>query len=240
MIAGVLKYYFFLSFLNTHIEPMDDSQITFLGSILITQQTRLTNSWIFRHGVPTFRYTQRQRADDPSRPLFEHDMRVYQCSFPDCTKVDYITFPYCKQHSSVVHGVGVGRSTIVGAGDGLFATTDLHVGHTIPYTGELISQSQLDNRYGFDDTTTAPYAYRLDGTNLYIDSALMRCAAAMANHNPDNVNAELITIHDGAGGANAFLRVIRNIDMGDEIFIDYGDEYQFHNGKSETLFIHEI
>lgn len=187
-------------------------------------------SWTRNHGIPTFQYFGGGTAK-----IFEHAMFLYVCREVGCQCVGYRTFPYCDRHYKIKHHVEIRKSTIVGAGDGLFALQSISTGHRLPYTGELKSKSAIDDRYG-DEDNTAPYAMQLGDTNQYIDSALQRCTAAWTNHS-ERSNCKLDW--DSESG-NAFLEVVRDVLQGDELFADYGSDYNFQASKSRIIFIQEI
>lgn len=183
-----------------------------------------------------------------SRLTFDNDnfrckIQCGQCDHikPDgerCRNRVCIGFPTCWIHSKITYGVKVKDSLEVNSEKGLFATRDFETGDWIcPYSGELITNQCLEARYPGD--RTAPYAVSRASDNLYIDSACVRGIGSMANgrfkrdgfsRNRCLHNAEIVTRR----GAGIWLKAIRDIEEGDEIFVYYGDEYRLdldHNTK---------
>ena len=90
-------------------------------------------------------------------------------------------------HTVSILGLTIKPSPIPDAGLGLFAVKDFPRGsHLTPYLGEILSKSQLDDRYG-DDNFTAPYAVSIS-SNVFIDSACHRCIGAYANGSTEGSN----------------------------------------------------
>ena len=129
-------------------------------------------------------------------------------------------------HTKIVYSVQVRDSTLVDAGKGRFATRDFEEGEwIIPYIGELINETCLNDRYGDD---TAPYASAFS-KRWYIDGACTRGTATRANGlfqrdgRSRTVNAHGAVIENRDSGL--WLRARREISEGDEIFVWYGDDY---------------
>ena len=134
--------------------------------------------------------------------------------------------PLCWIHTKIVYGVQVRDSTLADAGKGLFATRDFEQGEwIIPYIGELINETCLNDRYGDD---TAPYASAFS-RRRYIDGACMWGTATPANGlfrrdgRSRTVNAHNTVIENRNSGL--WLRARRQISEGDEMFVWYGDDY---------------
>jgi len=92
------------------------------------------------------------------------------------------------------------------------------------YHGQVINRAELLNWYG---DKTAPYGVRLNA-NTFVDSASLRGVGSLANHSKDvrDVNADLSVYYGERNiGERARILAIEPIRNGDEIFIDYGDEY---------------
>jgi len=98
----------------------------------------------------------------------------------------------------------------------------------VSYIGEVLNQNELDNRYvGADET--APYTEDVDD-DVYVDAACMRGVASLANDarpgstcvgDTCKTNAKFVS----EGGNYPFLKAIRRIRNGHEIFVEYGDFY---------------
>ncbi len=71
--------------------------------------------------------------------------------------------PTCHIHSKSLYGVEFKKLTIAGGGLGLFACKQFKNEDIIaPYTGELLTKRELDDRYGREkkDCDYAPYAVK--------------------------------------------------------------------------------
>jgi hypothetical protein len=166
-----------------------------------------------------------------------------------CRRHVCIGLPYCPTHLTTLLHLKIAPSTIPNSGKGLFAfdrtvgpnTVIFRPGDTIcEYHGELITRAQADNRYG---PFTAPYAVSItsprDGRERAVeDAALVRGIGAMPNHFSGNMaNAQLVPRYDRArrnnnnGGLGWFtlIAAVSHIRNGEEIFVDYGDEYELGN-----------
>lgn len=125
----------------------------------------------------------------------------------------------------------VAESNIPNAGKGLFAH-DPSAGENRPvfrkgdvivrYTGENVSSRTINNRYPGD--ITGAYAIA-DAGEAGVDAACKRGIAALANAGTQkNANAQYAWI-DGA----YYIESTRNIRHGQEILVDYGSNYRFHD-----------
>lgn len=166
---------------------------------------------------------------------FQCEIACQQCEFVKengirCRNRTCFGVPYCWQHNRRVFGVQVRPSD---HGKGLFTTRFFASGSWIaPYKGELISTECLNLRYPGD--VTAPYTVRR-GARSFIDSACYRGIASMANakfgrnrfsRSRNYHNSEIAL----RGNGELWLRAIRDIEEGHEIFVYYGTEYRLdHN-----------
>lgn len=155
-----------------------------------------------------------------------------------CRRRVCIGLPYCHAHLLYVKYLQIKESTIPNSGKGLFAfkpdaTGDneiiFHRGDTIiEYHGESVSSADLDDRYG---DYTAPYAIQ-HSRHRFEDAACWRGIGAMANHqNARRANAEYTPRRDG----RVWLRATKNIRQGQEIFCNYGVEYDLTEPTTNTL-----
>ena len=163
----------------------------------------------------------------------------FKCQL-ECDQCDHVTLnglrcqrrvcigvPTCWQHTKTKYGVKSAISTIVGAGKGLFATRNFNRWEWIcPYIGENITDACLTARFG---NGTAPYA--TDSVGGAIDSACRRGIASLANglftangnsRGERFHNARIVYNPDG----EIWVRAIKFIPSGDEIYIFYGKEYR--------------
>lgn len=111
------------------------------------------------------------------------------------------------------------KSTIPGAGLGLFSKMAIRKGDTIgPYTGKILTDAQANR---------APYV-----NSLYLVWVCKDCwiygeppyanYTRYINHDDRRPNAELIT---SSRWKKARIAALRNIRPGEEIFFDYGESY---------------
>lgn len=149
-----------------------------------------------------------------------------QCAFvaPDgtrCRRLTTITHPYCAHHMRLVHGVEVRRSTIPGAGMGLFAVRHIPKDvYLFDYDGDRLSVSEYTERYA--ELGFGPYAIELS-PSVIIDA--YRTDAGIARY---------ICTYHGSGrrpnvryystGQRVEIWTIRPIEPGDELLADYGRE----------------
>lgn len=132
--------------------------------------------------------------------------------------------PLCAQHNRMVYGLRIAKSTIPGAGEGVFATRPIRAGATIcPYFGETISKACFIKRY--KRQPVAPYSLHR------IDSACDRSLGSMANalfkangkcRSESAHNATFVASH---GAKTMVLVATKDIREGEEIFVYYGDQY---------------
>jgi len=172
------------------------------------------------------------------RPRFECTLIEVRCQHISilgdrCSKVQCIGAEFCARHLQTDHCLKISTSTLRGCGLGLFAS-DARRPDTaivfayypkrkrgdfiIKYTGEVISDKETDARYG--QGNTVPYGARLSATNN-VDAACLRGAGSLANHKQRrHANARLICTR-----TSVYLEATKHIRNGDEIFIDYGGDY---------------
>jgi hypothetical protein len=172
--------------------------------------------------------------------LFEHHgsnfschLKQYRCEHVNpntklqCKRKQYIGFDLCYQHLKTDHNLKIAPSTIPKAGKGLFAfNAEADDGdivfskdeRIIDYNAQLITLIELNKRYG---NKTAPYAVQIN-KNLYEDAGCVRSAGSIANHKPrKKTNAKLYAYR-----GKTYLKAIKNIKNGDEIFVNYGTDYE--------------
>lgn len=174
-----------------------------------------------------------------SRLTFEN--RIFKCNL-ECGQCDYIKAgggrcrnrvcfgtPTCWIHTMIRYGVKTRVSTIPNAGKGLFATRDFRFRDYIcPYIGEEVTAECDTLRYGVNGV--APYS--TSNGESSIDSACMRGTAAFANGKFTHGgrarairfhNAQLY--HNDADNNRPWLKALRGIRNGEEIFVYYGNAY---------------
>ena len=134
--------------------------------------------------------------------------------------------PFCWVHNKQYYGLQIRDSQF---GKGLFATRNMPNGHWIcPYVGEVITEACLNLRY--PGHRTAPYA--VNDTCQDIDSACRRGIAAMANGLFRGTRSRARAVHHAileyrhAPFNTVWIRAIRDINIGEEIFVHYGSQYR--------------
>jgi hypothetical protein len=146
-----------------------------------------------------------------------------------CRNRCVIGLDYCHIHTKYVLKLQIKKSTIENAGKGLFAYGNPNEiifkknSKICDYNGQLISEETLNGRY---DQYTAPYAIRLH-KNKYEDASTVRGIGSTANHSniKRKINARLSVKRDNT----AQLMSTKDIKGGQEIFVDYGDDYLFQD-----------
>ena len=185
-------------------------------------------------------------------------LRNIQCEALDqktqqqCKRQTVVGCGICWQHLKKLHQLRIKKSTILvdgkSIGKGLFAITTQdpeqilfeNGTHIIDYVGEQLAEHEREERYG---DGTGPYCIGgedSDSEDGYdtplIDCAFTRGVAALANHKSEpEANARYVFDED----RNIHTIVaIKSIHSGEEIFCDYGPNYQLHGvfaGTHDTL-----
>lgn len=165
-----------------------------------------------------------------------------------CKRKCIIGFEYCPTHLEIIKKLKIKPSTIQGAGKGLFVSDKTKaIGEVVffkhskvaDYNGVIKTRQQLTQQYRGH---TAPYAVELVG-NSNIDAADKRSVGSLVNHkelydedtdNPipmrvqnDYANCVLARERQNRRVVGIYLKAIRDIRNGEELFASYGDEYDF-------------
>lgn len=149
-----------------------------------------------------------------------------------------IGLPYCWQHSEIKLRLRIADSTIPNAGKGLFAHDPsaakgkpvFRKGDIIvSYTGEKVSRKDFNRRYPGDITAAYALAHR-NGTG--IDSACKRGIASLANAGTQKTANSQYALLDG----KYYVECTRDIRHGQEILVDYGSDYRFHDTIHTTRY----
>jgi hypothetical protein len=115
-------------------------------------------------------------------------------------------------------GIEVRPSTISGAGLGMFASVDIEKGETISrYTGTPITVD--DNAASTEHAKD--YTMKISAAECLVSTHGATTLTHYANHQP-NARANAMFRQSGDG---VFLVAKKKIGAGEEIFVDYGDEY---------------
>lgn len=141
--------------------------------------------------------------------------------------------PRCWQHTRLMLGLKVGPSGVAGAGKGLRATRSFRRGDFVsPYYADVKTDDQLDEIYGEGDDALAPYALKVNsaarnGEPLVYDAR--RTDAGYARYandcRPENRRSRQCRGNNAAFEPNGYLRALRDIRPGEEVFASYGASY---------------
>lgn len=178
---------------------------------------------------------------ESEQPQFQCKLKAYRCRSMvkgrHCKKHTVLSSPYCWVHLLYQHHLRLLPSTVEGAGKGVFVidkkqpvgTVVFKKGATIcPYMGELINAQQLQDRYGDGN---APFVLEVS-KDAFIDAACERSVGSMINHKPRRqANCEFVA---NRRDKTARLRATKNITNGQELFVSYGDDYDWDLGHYTT------
>ena len=160
-----------------------------------------------------------------------------------CTKNTVIGAPYCWIHLLYQKHLRIKDSNIHNAGKGLFVIDKRRANNAIifregqtiiRYHGEIINENELIRRYG---QFTAPYGIRIrENQNRYEDGAIERGVGSLINH---SANERIINCRFGVSTNNKnpelndliIVKAIKNIRNGQELYVNYGDEYNFNEDE---------
>lgn len=193
-------------------------------------------------------------SDEDEQPIkFSSNLHCSQCTAKvtgnrRCKRTVCMGLPYCWSHTRKILGLKRAKSTIPNAGDGIFAfKRNFAKGEIIaPYFGEIISKNVLETRYGAG-SHVAPYAIEVDKNLRYEDGAIERGIGTLPN-DPTltdrkkkslkrKINAKFIKKKKN-GQRRIFLKAIRHIGDGSEIFVDYGKDYVLEgNASHKTKYV---
>lgn len=148
----------------------------------------------------------------------------------------------CWQHAIIEDGLRVKQSTLPNVGMGLFAMRDFSSGSIIcEYIGEYIDTKELERRYGNDVGQYAIVVANDSRENpIYIDAReTNKGYGRFINHvSMSEANAEFVSYPKRSGEKydRVMVEAVRTIKAGEEIFVDYGNEYW---GRGDD-YVHEI
>ena len=114
----------------------------------------------------------------------------------------------------------IAASTVPGAGRGLFARVPLAPGDVLRVAGVLVEAGSVADDY---TRYADAYKFRVGEQQLLIPVGY----AALVNHSAANPNLEKVV-----AGREVFLRVIRPVAAGEELFFRYSDYAQERFGLS--------
>jgi Proteins containing SET domain len=123
-----------------------------------------------------------------------------------------------KAHTHTEADFEIRRSTIKGAGRGLFTKVAIAEGDTIGYyTGEVIDEAEFHN----PERPFSAYVLWVCRTHVIIGEGPKANYTRFINHS-DEPNAFLIV---SSRWKTARFEALREISPGEEIFFDYGEDY---------------
>ena len=182
--------------------------------------------------------------------VFSCPLKSWQCTEHKrdgsrCSRKVVIGSPVCWQHLGLVYRLTAKPSTITGAGKGLFAhdpESDIVFKKNeqiITYTGDVITNAELQERYPRKKKfePIAPYTIKLKQTR-YVDSACDRGIGSIVNNaSNSNANAKIVSVFN-ANPQYIYIKAIKNIRHGEEIFASYGPAYNKKNMTNKRVRYH--
>ena len=180
--------------------------------------------------------------DGNTQPKFQCNLKKIQCAYINpsnrhqCKRQVCKGIDLCWYHLLHEKHLRIKKSTIPGAGMGLFAALPNDDSHAIVfrgasqnssgqsicrYNGEVITKEESTRRYGLYN---GPYLAEVNA-NMDEDGACVRGVGTFCNQAPTAAqrNANLY-VH----GGKVFVRAKKNIRNGDEIFLNYGNSYNMN------------
>ena len=194
--------------------------------------------------------SQWEEIEDQPVSNFKCQLKTRQCEYilssgrerRRCKNRTRKTLPYCWHHTQIVYNVNVEKSTIKGAGNGLFACDRgksrgeivFEKGDPValyarqatrgkPAVGEYMTNDKLSDRYG--ECMTGPYSVDTPKRNIGVDTACQRSIGSYAN---TTRNGRLINTKPMWRKRNTELWLVatKPIRNGEEIMWDYGQSYR--------------
>lgn len=159
------------------------------------------------------------RCDAKSCPCFAavRECLVGQCGCKPSTSGEG-TCVNMKIQSKMHKKIDIKRSNV--AGFGAFAGEDIIKGDfVIEYTGELISQTEADERGKMYNETGTSYLFDLS-KDYVVDGMFIGNESRFINHSESSPNCSVKTI-TVLGDKRIALFAVRNIKKGEELFFDY-------------------
>ena len=126
---------------------------------------------------------------------------------------------HCWRHMRQVLGVKIGKSTIPGAGRGLFTARDFKKGEKIAlYTGDVIEGD-------VDDANESAYIFA-SKNNINIDAARRNTATGRMINAPRGTNRGTnVEFKINPRTAEVTIKATRNLRKGEEVLVGYGPQY---------------
>jgi SET domain-containing protein len=133
---------------------------------------------------------------------------------------------YCDSCAPIALEVTVQDSTIVGGGQGLFATRGFGKHDYISlYSGEFLTEEEYRARY---PQLNAEYCLYINQMHCYVDAINKQsCIARWINHATKREEANTEFINYVTNGIYlVIIQTTREIAAGEELFLDYGPEFE--------------
>jgi hypothetical protein len=126
---------------------------------------------------------------------------------------------YCHQHQKTERGLRITDSTLPGAGDGLFTTKPIKKGAVIcEYTGDRVVET--------DPNYENPYALEIkERPPTFIDSSKTNEPGEGRWVNDPRGPGKNASLDYDEKTKRAVVTALRDIEPGEEILVDYGEEY---------------
>lgn len=139
-----------------------------------------------------------------------------------------------RQYATIGNGLEIKKSLIEGAGNGLFATRDFKKGEIITiYEGETINREKADElaRKGLDSHIRSLCLLRtaIDGIKnpkeAFGKGGASFCNDASYQTDFQNNSKFAVNVDRHTGKNTCFLKALKDIYEGDEVFASYGNDY---------------
>ena len=172
-----------------------------------------------------------------------------------CSRRTCVMLPVCWQHLTSMYGLVISKSSIPGAGQGLFVwKPGCPKGRAVFRAGQVIAchgvdpqtwyseyvagdpsrpggirrtDAQIDAVYGHGDAHLAPYSMEYEEDDIW-DFNCYRYFSSMANDargTPYETNCTILLWDRGDNGIALVIQAVRTVHNGDELFWSYGDYY---------------
>lgn len=145
----------------------------------------------------------------------------------------YPDHPISNEHKLIEKSVVLRPSSITGAGNGVYTLKDINRGDDLGYyIGEVLTENEFENRYAKDGY--GEYVLRIpdknaEGKFIIIDAKNHYNWVSRVNA-PKGTKKRKNIYWDNEGRVYAS----RNIKAGEELFVDYGNDYWKGKKRGET------
>lgn len=142
-----------------------------------------------------------------------------------CSRSTCKYFEYCWQHTRSIKGLTLKPSGLSGGGVGLFTLKDLKKNDTVAnYTGKLMPKPDwIKNKSDYAVQISKDYVINARNTQTALGRYANDCKPADRKANKCSGNNARITVSPVK--KTAYLKAIKNIKAGSEIFVSYGKSF---------------